>query len=217
MPEAPAGTEPRSRASRAFALVARAGRIEKIIYRNLGLALRRRPDVPADGKGFHFHAPVLTILWIFIGLSAVELVILDLIVNRWFVVRVICLAVSIWGLVWMFGLLCGYYMRPHAVSGRGIEIRNGLDLDIRFPWDDVRSVAVRKHTFESKERILDVDGSAFLVLPILTETNIEITLEGPRPVTLPGEPPKGGRHTVSTVCIWTDDPQGFLDEVRRHL
>lgn len=207
-----------TRQARVRALIARAAAMEKVIYASIGRAITRRPAVPLRGKGFRYFTPVLTILWIFIILSAVELVVIDLIVHQWLVVRVVCLVIGIWGLVWMIGLLCGYFMRPHTVGPDGIEIRNGLDLNVRISWDDVHSVAIKKHTYEPKTPKIITDGDReALVIGILNETNIEIVLEKPTTITLPGMYPKGGEHSVKTARLWADDPRAFLQEVGNHI
>lgn len=202
--------------ARLRSLAARAGAMEKIMYASIWRALTRNPAVPAGGFGLRYHAPVLTILWIFIALSAVELVIFDLILRQWLVVRIIVLVISIWGLVWMIGLLCSYYMRPHTVGPDGIEIRNGLDTDVAIGWDAVTSVERKKQVYEPKTpKIIDDDGNRILAMNILNETNIEIVLEGPTSITLPGLPPKGGEHVITVARLWADDPKAFLDASRR--
>ncbi len=57
----------------------------------------RRPKVPAGAVGFGYHIPVQTVLVVFIAMSAVEIVVLDLIVHRWAYVRIPVLAAGIWG------------------------------------------------------------------------------------------------------------------------
>ena len=57
---------------------------------------------------------------VFIAVSAVELMAVDLIVRRWPSVRIPLLVLSIWGLVWMLGFLFGMLTRPHAVGPEGI-------------------------------------------------------------------------------------------------
>jgi hypothetical protein len=49
------------------------------------------------------------------------------------------------------------------------------------------------------------------------ETNLEIELERPTEVRLPGLPPKGGTHEVELLRFWADDPEAVLDAVRRQL
>lgn len=206
------------RRTRARALLARAAALERVVYASIGRAIARRPAVPSGARGFRFHAPVLTILWIFLVLSAVELVVIDLIVHRWVAVRILLLAIGVWGLAWMIGLLCSYYMRPHTVGPEGIEIRDGLDLDVRLSWEDVHSVALRKHTSPPKTPRVVADGDRHtLVVPILHETNIEIVLERPTSIAVPGVPPTGGARSVEAVRLWADDPRAFLETVRDHI
>ena len=115
--------------------------LELRIYASIGRFVARRPAIPRGAAGFGFHKPVVTILIVFIVLSAVEIPIVDLIVHPWPVVRVALLVVGIWGVTWMIGLLCAYVMRPHTVGPDGIRLRGGLETDLAFSWDDIVSVA----------------------------------------------------------------------------
>jgi hypothetical protein len=138
----------------------------------------------------------------------------DLIVRRWPVVRIALLVLSLWGLVWMFGLLFGMLTRPHAVGPDGLRLRYGSEIDIAVPWDEVHVVSRRSRTRPEKEPqvVVDERGEATLHLRVGDETNIEIRLEGPREVRLPQ-----GRRTVSRITLHVDDPRAFMDEVRRHI
>ena len=55
------------------------------------------------------------------------------------------------------------------------------------------------------------------MLRINDETVIEIELERPTVVRLPGHGTNGGEQTVTAVRIWVDDAQAFMDEVRKYL
>jgi hypothetical protein len=161
---------------------------------------------------------VLTVLIIFIVLSAVEIPIVDLIVHRWPVVRVAFLILGIWGVTWMFGLLCAYLMKPHTVGPEGIQVRQGLEIDLAFRWEDIVSVARNKRVDEPKSpRFEEADASRTLVYRMQDETDIEIELERHTVVRLPGGGAKGGEQTITGLRIWVDDPRAFMDEVRRHL
>ncbi|WP_448809700.1 hypothetical protein [Agromyces bauzanensis] len=86
-------------------------------------------------------------------------------------------------------------MRPHTVGADGIRVRHGLGVDLAFGWEDIASV---------EHRMQD-------------ETDIEIELERPTVVRLPGGGANGGEQIVTGVRIWVDDPRAFMDEVRKHL
>jgi hypothetical protein len=77
-----------TRRQRISSLAVRAVRIELRVYESLWRAAVRRPSIAAGARGFGYHRPVLTILLVFIGLSALEIPIVDLIVHRWTPVRI---------------------------------------------------------------------------------------------------------------------------------
>ncbi|GAA1785502.1 hypothetical protein [Agromyces lapidis] len=198
-------------AKRAFAM-------ELAVYASIGRFIARRPAIPRGAVGFGYHRPVLTILVIFIVLSAVEIPIIDLVVHRWPAVRIAMLVLGIWGLTWMLGLLCAFLTRPHTVGPEGIRVRAGLELDLALSWDDVASVARRLQIDEPKSpKIVEQDASRTLFVRTNNETDIEIELEGPTAVRLPGHGALGGVQEVTAVRIWVDDAAAFMDEVRRHL
>lgn len=204
--------------ARAGSWALRALRLELGIYAGIGRAIVRRPAIPAGGAWFSYHRPILTILVIFIVLSAVEIPIFDLIVHRWPVVRIVVLILGIWGLTWMVGYLCAMLMRPHVVGSDGIRARSGIEIDIPLPWDDIAWVEIARRVDEEKApRIIDQEGRATLALRIGNSTNILILLERPSTVRLPGLAPKGGEHSVQGVRLWADDPKAFLRAVGTHI
>lgn len=199
-------------------LLKRAIFMELSIYASIARLVARRPAIPPGATGFSFHKPVLTIFIVFIVLSAVEIPIIDLIVHHWPVVRIPFLILGIWGLTWMFGLLCAFLVRPHTVGPEGIRVRAGLETDVALGWRDVASVARDLRVEEQKPpRITEIDGHPTLMMHVNNETNIEIELEGATTVRLPGSGATGGEQVVTRVRLWTDEPKGFMDEVRRHL
>lgn len=209
----------RPSAARRFGVFAlRALKLELRIYASIGRLVARRPAVAPGATGFAYHAPVFTILMVFIVLSAVEIPIIDLIVHRWPVVRISFLILGIWGLTWMIGLLAAYLMRPHTVGPDGIRVREGLEIDLPLTWDDIASVALDRRTDEPKSpRVTEADGTRILSLRMQDRTVITIELERPTVIALPGTAPKGGRQAVDEVRIWVDDPSGFMAAVRRHI
>lgn len=193
-------------------------RLEWHMYTSTARLIARRPDVPRGGRGFRFDTGSRTILIVFIVLSAFEVAVVDLIVHRWPPVRIAFLVIGIWGLLWMIGLLCANIVRPHTVGPAGIRVRDALGIDVALSWEDVLAVEIRKRALPQKtDRITEVDGVATFVLAISDATNIQVDLEGPTRIRLPGHAPKRGEHTVERVCLWADDPKGLLAEVGRHI
>jgi hypothetical protein len=204
--------------NRVFGVLIRAVRLEILMYVSIVRAIIRRPAVPPGARGFRYHSSVLTILVIFTVLTAAELVVVDLIVHRWVPVRITFLVLGIWGLVWMIGLTCAHITRPHTVGPNGIRVRNGMDLDAHVTWDDVYSVEIRKQVHEPKTpKIVEDGGSRTLTIGIGNETNIEIDLERPTIVRLPGRASKGGEQEVTAIRLWADDPKAFLAEAGKYI
>lgn len=188
--------------------------VEVRIYESIWRFVARRPAIERGGAGFGYHRPVLTVLWIFIGLSAFEIPIIDLIVHRWPAVRIAMLVLGIWGVTWMIGLLCAMLTRPHTVGPSGVRVRQGLELDVPLGWDDIASIAIVRHVDQPKSpRVAD----EVLSLRQQNETNVEIELERPTSVRLPGRGPRGGAHRVRTVRFWADDPKVLLAAARPWL
>lgn len=183
-------------------------------YQSIYRFVFRRPKVPAGAIGFSYHQPVLAILIVFVALSAVEILVLDLIVRRWAYIRIPLLILSVWGLIYMVGFLFGMLTRPHAIGPAGIRARYGPEIDIPLLWDDIESVRRRKHTLQDKQPkvTVDEDGETTLHLRMQNETNIEVRLRAPIVVRLPQGP-----ETIGKVTLYADDSKAFMNEVGRHL
>ena len=173
----------------------------------------RRPKVPRGAEAFTYHQPVKLLLVVFIVVSAIELVVVDVLVRRWEGIRIAMLALGIWGLVYMLGLLFGFLTRPHAVGPDGIRLRSGAELDIPLRWDQVAAVTRGKRLSPGKQPQVSMDenGTRTLHLHMQNETNVHIALRGPVTVRLPRGP-----QSVSTVEVWTDKPDNFVAATHRH-
>lgn len=203
-----------TRGARIIDVTRRALHAELRVYSSIGRAITRRPAIPPGGTGLGYHRPVLTVLFIFIGLSAVEIPIIDLIVHRWPPVRITMLVIGIWGVTWMLGMLCAMLMRPHTVGPDGIRVRSGLEIDVAVSWNDIASIAVSRRVDEPKQpRVSDGEYSERMQ----NETNILIELERPTRIRLPGLAPKGGEHVVDSIRLWTDEPRSFIAAARPFL
>lgn len=197
--------------------------MELRVYESLGRFIARKPKIAPEATGFRYHRPVLTILIIFIVLSAIEIPIIDMIVHHWLPVRIGFLILGIWGLTWMLGLLFAYFTLPHTVGPQGITVREGLELEVFIPWADFASIRLH-HTIaptgdpdNKPQRVFDEDGERICAVRIGNETNLEITFEALTTIKLPGLHPKGGTHEVAKIRFWADDPEALLDAVRAEV
>ena len=181
------------------------------LYQALLRWLARRPDVPTGARPFGYLGPVQAVLWVFVVVSAVELVVLHLIIP-WEGVRIAADALGVWGLLWMLGLLAAYKVRPHTVGGAGIRVRLPFGDEFVIPHDAVADASVRERGRESASGVqLDraADGA---VLNVVTggRTNVDITLRRPLTFRHPAVP-----EPVTRVRWYADDPRGLVDAVRQ--
>ena len=173
--------------------------MELRIYESIWRIIARKPRIPSDAVGFKYHRPVLTVLIVLIVLSAIEIPIIDAIVHRWTPIRIGFLILGIWGVTWMLGLLFAFFTRPHVVGPNGIIVREGLEVELTFSWQDIQSVGFLEQrsgrvSGEPKTpKVFREDGKSVMAIRVSDETNLEITLERPLELSLPGLRPKGGR------------------------
>ncbi|MGW9586708.1 hypothetical protein [Microbacterium sp. NPDC055455] len=210
---APATLSVPVRAARGASRLARlAWRAEVGIWQSLYRWIFRRPRVPAGATGFAYHAPVMTILIVFIALSAVEIPIIDLVVHPWPWLRIPLLILGIWGLTWMIGLALSYLTRPHAVGPDGIRARVGADVDLDLPWGAVASVERSHDVVEKAPKLRDEVHGRTLSLRMANETNVLVVLESPIRTRVSDR-----LVEIDAVRLWADDVEGFLDAVRTHI
>jgi len=208
---------------RLWNLLVRVTKMELRIYESIWRIIARKPRIPSDAVGFKYHRPVLTVLIVLIILSAIEIPIIDAIVHRWTPIRIGFLILGIWGVTWMLGLLFAFFTRPHVVGPNGIIVREGLEVELQISWQDIQSVSF----FEQRSgrvsgepktpKVFREDDKSVMAIRVSDETNLEITLERPLELSLPGLRPKGGAHTCNIVRFWADDPRSLLEEVREHI
>lgn len=101
-----------------IALILRAVSFELALYRSLFRWVTRRTDVPAGTVGFAYIGAVALLLWAFIVVSAIELVVLHLILP-WETIRLTVDVLSLWGLTWMLGLTASFNVYPHLATATG--------------------------------------------------------------------------------------------------
>lgn len=199
--------------SRVWELARRAVLFELSLYRSLFRWITRRYAVPPDAEPFPYVGAVSLLLWAFIVVSAVELVVLHVIVP-WETIRLVVDIVSLWGLAWMLGLAAGFYAYPHLVTPAGLRVRHGSRTDITVPWEEIAAIGVRERGRE-RSRALQVDtddeGSVLNVV-IASRTNVDVTLRTPLVVPL-----RQGDETVTRIRFLSDDARALVGRVREHL
>ena len=204
-------------ASRVLALLRLAVTWEVMVCRSLARWVARRPAGAGPGvQTFGYARSVTPLFWVFIVVSAIEVPVAHVLLP-WHWAQVASLALGVWGLFWMLGLLAAQHVHPHLVDGRGLRVRSGGHVDVDLPWSVVRSVTRHRRDLPSSRTVQLGTASpsgagAVLSLPSSSETRVDVRLAGPTEVRLPKGP-----VVVTEVRLHVDDPAAFVAAVRAHL
>jgi hypothetical protein len=168
--------------------------------------LGRRPGAGPQDRGFPHRGPVFAMALAMLGVSVVEVVLIELVVP-WPPVRAVLLVVGLWGAGLVLGALAVMVVRPHLIGPDGVRVRYGPDWEAFLPRDAVAGVrAVRR----ARDRDgVDRDGDVLRVV-VGTTTTVEIVLSRPLVVRLP----RGDVVEVSRVALFADDTRGFVAAAR---
>ena len=197
-------------------LLRRAVATEAAMWRSMYRWARRKPSALAEGdEPFGYLGVVKPILGVFIGLSIIEIPILDLIVRHvmpWRPARWIVLVLSVWGLLWMIGFIADMKVHPHVVGATGIRVRRGASIDVTVPWDDVDTVSKRYRSLPSSRSVqIEKEGErSVLHITVGSQTSIDVRLRRPATFLVP----KGRTEPVEELRLYADDIDGFVRAAR---
>jgi len=195
-------------------LLARAVRWEWRLYRSLARWIARRPDVPADAEPAGYARLTTPVMWLWIFGSAVEIPVAHLLIP-WASVRLPVLAVGVWGLLWMLGLLASLHVYPHLLTATGLRIRHGASVRVEVPWGAVRTIRIRPRSLPSSVRFVQREQTpkgTDLQVAVSGEVNVQVVLHGP--TTLPTH---HGPERVAVVSLLVDDPRAFVARARKRI
>lgn len=191
-------------------------RLELTLYLALGRWIARRPDVPAGTTPIGYSRLVAPMLWLWIFGSATEVVVLDLLLSRWWTpLRIPLLVVGVWGVVWMLGMLAAYRTRPHLLGEDSFQVRDGIHARVDVPLARIASVRSADHDLPGLMRSVHVEGEgddAILLVGVGSRTNLELVLTGPTTVATPQGP-----TTVGRVGLWVDEPREIAAVLRQAI
>jgi hypothetical protein len=174
-------------------------RHEAVLFSSIGLLLRRRRDVPADGVALPYAGPQRPMVVVFFVVSLVETGAF-LLVDFGTLGGTLLLAAEIYTAVWLLGYLATLITRPHTLSPRELRVRSVALFDLRIPLADVESLTRRKETHPSARSL--VWGGEELVMAQHMETNVVAVLRRPVVATRP----LGRTETVRVVKFFAEDP-----------
>ena len=193
-------------------LVRRALAFELGMYRSLYRWVRRTPRGGAEGgQPFGYAAAVVPVFWLFIGMSALEVVVVHLLLP-WRSVQLVLLVLGIWGLVWMVGMLASLNVHPHTVEDGGLRVRYSTSVDILVPWSSIATVRNLRRDAPSVRAIHveEADNGVVLKIGVGGETNIDVALRAPMVL----EAPRVDGRPVTAIRFLADDARGLVARAR---
>ncbi|MFC9967088.1 hypothetical protein ACFVH4_22910 [Nocardia ignorata] len=187
-------------------LVRRFFRFEVDLWVSLARAIARKPET-AGGTPIRYAGAMSAILWAFVVVSAVEIPAVHLIIP-WAPVRLAALALGIWGLLWMLGLLAAHHAYPHVLTSEHLRLRYLRRTELTIPLSALRAVRPDMRGYdESKSLHRTANGT--LALPVGSSTNIRLELAAPHTFSTPQ-----GDLTSSTIAFWADDPHTAIGAIK---
>jgi hypothetical protein len=182
--------------------------MEARMWANLIRWVTRRPVCAPGEKAFGYASTITPVLLAFIGVSIVEIPILHLLLPSF--LKLAGDVLSVYGLLWMVGLLAGLRIYPHVVGPAGLRVRNHTGLDLTVPWVYVASVAAVNRGLEAKG--IQMDGSV-LCFGVMKQTTVDVAFRHPTILELP----TGDSEPVTGIRIAADRPAELVAAVRQYL
>lgn len=187
-------------------------KFELDLYVALVRWMLRRPAVPEGARPWGYSRTATPVMWLWIFASAAEIPLVHVLVP-WETVRLALLAVSVWGLAWMVGMLASLKAYPHLTDEVGIRVRHGKRADVRIPWSAVASVTRVDRDLPSSVRTfqpLETPAGVDLQIGVSGRANVRVALVEPLEVPTP----KGPLEVVA-VTFLVDDPADLVAFARR--
>ncbi len=188
-------------------------RLELALYRSLARWVARRPDVPSGAVPIGYARLVGPMLWLWIFGSAVEVVVVEVVLRHvdqpWAAaLRLPLLVLGVWGVLWMLGMLASYRVRPHVLTDAELLIRSGALTWVVVPMSAVETTRAVEHELPGVIRSLHIEGPLVLV-GVSSRTNLELVLSGPTMLSSSRGPVSADR-----VGLWVDEPREVAVQLR---
>jgi len=184
------------------------------LYRSLFRWVARRRDVKGDAEAFGYAKVVTPVMWLWIFASTVEVPLVHILIP-WDTVRIAVLVLSVWGLVWMVGLLASLNVYPHLLSPSTLRVRHGASVDIPLPWAAIETVKAEQRDLRSTVWTLqprETERGTDLQVGVSGQVNVHAVLREPLTVDTPKGPMK-----ITELSFLVDDPRALVTRARYHL
>lgn len=187
--------------------------LELALYRSLARWIARRPDVPAGATPIGYAQLVGPMLWLWIFGSATEVVVAEVVMQQvetgWAEpLRMPLLAIGIWGVLWMLGMMAAYRVRPHLLTDDRLRIRNSARTWVDLPLGAIAATRAIEHQLPGIAKAVHHEEGLLLV-GVSSRTNLELVLTSSTVLRT-----SKGEMTADRVGLWADEPHGVARKLR---
>ncbi len=157
---------------------------------------------------FGYSAQVRPFLWVFMVLTPVEILLVELLVP-WLWLRVTLLLLGLLSAALLGWLLWMLHKFKHEIDDEYLRLRYAREFEHRIPLAAIKNV-----THGLTSRLLNKTQSVVddtLVLEISNSTNVLVHLNEPLEVDLG----RRGVHEVTKIEFWADDPAAIVRALRK--
>jgi hypothetical protein len=157
-------------------------------------------DIPAGSRTFAYHRHLAPMCATLLVLSLIEIAVCHLLAAHWSpTAALILFALSVFGLVYLIGLIKSFRYRPVLITAQGVRIRAGLAIDQSIPLERIARV-------ETAIAGADIRDPATLNAALLAWPNILLRIDPP----IARRSWLGRRAPIAAVAFRLDDPDPFV-------
>ncbi|HEX8868859.1 MAG TPA: hypothetical protein VF821_24575, partial [Lentzea sp.] len=154
-------------------------------------------------RSFGYSAQVRPVLWVFLVLTPVEILLVDLLIP-WFWLRAVLLVFGLLSGLLLAWLLWMLYKFKHEIDDEHLWLRYAREFEYRIPLKAIDTVTQGMTSRSLNKTRSVVDGT--LVLEISNSTNVHITLNEPQEIDLG----RRGAHEITKIEFWADNPDEMV-------
>ncbi|WP_433045131.1 hypothetical protein [Dactylosporangium sp. CS-033363] len=180
-------------------IVARLMRHELRVFAALGRGIARRREAGPGELVVTYAGNLLPFLVGMCAVSLVELWVVHVLVP-WPWLEWTLAILGVYGTIWLAGLACSAYTRPHTLTEGRLRLRYLVFTQVDVVAERLEPVATTIRG-SHKDTVEVEDGT--LSFSTLGTTNAAVRVEPPAEVDLG----RAGRHVVHTVRFYADDPK----------
>jgi len=149
---------------------------------------------------FSYHKAIAPMIWVLIGLSTVELVVVHLLLAHWWPrIAIAVAAVTLGMIMWLVTVVRAFRSMPVVLEADRLLMRTGRLRSVSVATQQIAGLRSSCDAATLKQRHV-------LNLALIAYPNTVIDLLAPVAV---------GRRQISTIAHRLDDPAGFADALDR--